>query len=117
MNNKTLGIIVTVAVFILMSAPFIYTALGNGLFGKPPAPKLTMPTNAEQCIAPTEWMRANHQNLLLHERKDSVREGVRTVKHSLNNCKSCHTKREEFCDRCHQYTGAKPECFECHYVP
>jgi len=111
------GIVVTSIVAVVLSAPFIYTAVGNGMFAKPPAPKLTMPVNAEQCIAPTDWMRSNHQELLMHERRDAVREGIRTVKNSLGNCKSCHTKREEFCDRCHQYTAVKPDCFECHYVP
>ncbi len=117
MSNRMFGIVVTAVVAIVLSAPVIYTAVGSGLFAKPPAPKLTMPTNAEKCIAPTDWMRSNHQELLMHERTAAVREGIRTVKNSLNNCTSCHTKREEFCDKCHEYTGAKPECFECHYVP
>ncbi|MFQ5430935.1 MAG: cytochrome C [Nitrospinota bacterium] len=117
MNNRTFGIVVTSIVFIVLSAPIIYTAAGNGLFAKPPAPKLTLPANATECVEPTDWMRANHQELLMHERKVAVREGIRTVKHSLGNCKTCHTKREEFCDSCHQYTGIKLECFDCHYQP
>ena len=117
MSSKTVGILVTVVVFLLVSAPFIYTAVGNGFFGEPPGPKLTMPTNAKECVRPTDWMRANHQKLLMDERDDAVREGVRTISKSLNNCKSCHTKREEFCDSCHKFVGAKVECFECHYLP
>jgi hypothetical protein len=117
MNDRTFGAIVTAVVFLLLAAPFIYTAMGSGMFAKAPAPKLTLPANAKECVAPTDWMRANHQKLLLHERDDSVREGIRTVKNSLGNCKSCHTKREEFCDSCHEYIGAKLECFECHYMP
>jgi hypothetical protein len=27
---------------------------------------------------------------------------------------SCHSNREEFCDRCHEYVGEEVSCWECH---
>ena len=27
---------------------------------------------------------------------------------------SCHSNKEEFCDRCHEYVGARPYCWDCH---
>jgi len=117
MSNKTLGFIVVAFVLVLLAAPAIYTAKGYGLFKEAPAPELVLPENEKQCVESTEYMRANHMNLLLNERDNAVREGVRTVSHSLSNCKTCHEKREEFCDRCHEYMGIQPECFDCHKLP
>ncbi len=117
MVEKKSGIIVMAVLFVVLLSPMIYSAATNGLFGGTTMPELVLPTNAEQCIEDTEYMRSNHMNLLKHVRDDVVRDGVRNVSQTLSNCKTCHEKRAEFCDRCHEYAGAKPECFECHYVP
>ena len=29
----------------------------------------------------------------------------------------CHTDKAEFCDRCHNYAGVNPYCWDCHTVP
>ncbi|GMT42489.1 MAG: cytochrome c [bacterium] len=120
MNNKTLGYIVVVFTLLLLAAPAIYNAAGHGLFASkraPAAPELERPRNAKECVEPTDYMRKNHQKLLLNERVSAVREGIRTASHSLNNCKSCHKSREKFCDKCHEYIGVKPDCFGCHNLP
>ncbi|MEE8484858.1 MAG: hypothetical protein V3S46_09700 [Nitrospinota bacterium] len=116
-GEKKSGIIVMVVLFVVLLSPMIYSAVSNGFFGETTMPKLVLPTNAEKCIEDTDYMRANHMKLLLHVRDDVVREGVRKVTQTLSNCKTCHTKRAEFCDKCHEYAGAKPECFGCHYMP
>jgi hypothetical protein len=82
--------------------------------------------DAEACVEDTDLMRRDHMLLLLKQRDLTVHEGIRTKKHSLTNCISCHAKkdaegawippttREHFCQGCHVYTGTKIDCFECH---
>ncbi|HCX02472.1 MAG TPA: cytochrome C, partial [Syntrophaceae bacterium] len=42
----------------------------------------------------------------------------RTFEKSLTGtCLQCHSNKEQFCDRCHNYVGAKPSCFNCHIIP
>lgn len=79
-------------------------------------PQLAKP-KGEACIRPVEWMRRNHMDFLEHRRAETVREGMRIRSESLNNCATCHTSREQFCDRCHTYAGVAPNCFECHGYP
>ncbi|MBF0621818.1 MAG: hypothetical protein HQL54_07805 [Magnetococcales bacterium] len=74
-------------------------------------------TIGEKCIKDTDWMRRNHMNMLMEKRHVTVREGVRVPAESLLNCKTCHTSREKFCDKCHSYVGVQPDCFECHNYP
>ena len=71
-------------------------------------------------------MRKNHMVELLHKRDETVYEGIRTKKHSLNACINCHvpeehngevlrhTNSEHFCSTCHGYVAAKLDCFQCH---
>jgi hypothetical protein len=63
--------------------------------------------------------------LLAGWRDLAVRSGVRRVtmadgrtwKVSLSGtCLDCHEKAK-FCDTCHEYAGAAPECWSCHVVP
>ena len=114
--NKA-GMAVALMLIAVSSAPFLYTAAGNGLFHQPPKPDLVLPTNEKKCIEPAEFMRANHMKLLVHARDAIVRDHAIKPQHHLENCKTCHTKRAEFCDRCHDYAGVKPECWDCHYLP
>jgi hypothetical protein len=91
-----------------------------------PAPKLARPVGATECVAPTEFMRASHMKLLVEWRDRVVRDGVRTytdrngrvVTMSLSKTclGSCHTDKTKFCDRCHDYAGVKPTCWDCHEV-
>ena len=75
-----------------------------------------------QCVEPTDVMRRDHMKFLLHQRDRTMREGVRTKKHSLAGCVECHaaTKtgsvigEQGFCQSCHSYTSVKLDCFECH---
>jgi len=29
----------------------------------------------------------------------------------------CHTDKAKFCDRCHNYVGVTPNCWDCHVEP
>jgi hypothetical protein len=91
----------------------------------PPAqPNLVRPANATTCVAETKYMRASHMVLLRQWRDAVVRTGVRTyttadgqsVRMSLTGTciRACHTDRSKFCDRCHNYAGVAPTCWNCH---
>jgi len=34
-----------------------------------------------------------------------------------NTCMKCHLNKDTFCDRCHNYVGVAPKCWECHVEP
>ncbi|NOZ53226.1 MAG: hypothetical protein GXP08_08800 [Gammaproteobacteria bacterium] len=71
-------------------------------------------------------MRKNHMELLLHQRDKTVHRGIRTKKHSLKECITCHAVNghdgkpvnavnpKHFCRQCHRYVAVKIDCFECH---
>lgn len=78
---------------------------------------------AGSCVEDTAFMRRNHMELIRHQRDLTVHEGIRTTKHSLANCVSCHAdpktgrvtgSRDAFCEGCHSYAAVKLDCFECH---
>ena len=76
----------------------------------------------ERCVEDTAFMRRNHMELLLHQRDRTVHDGIRTTKHSLANCVTCHASRKTgrvtgtdgFCASCHSYAGVALDCIECH---
>jgi hypothetical protein len=80
----------------------------------------------EQCVADTDWMRRNHMTVLMHQRDDTVHNGVRTKRFSLQGCIDCHAVKgadarpvtiaspQHFCRTCHDYTAVRVDCFECH---
>jgi hypothetical protein len=91
-----------------------------------PAPEVVLTEKAKaakQCVMPTEFMKANHMQLLDMWRLKAVREGTRefvnpegkTFNASLTNtCLDCHSNKAEFCDRCHNYASVRPYCWDCH---
>jgi len=78
------------------------------------------------CVEDTEFMRRNHMNLLLHQRDETVLQGMRGEQHSLKECVSCHAidgadslpltaaSPQHFCRSCHDYAAVKIDCFGCH---
>lgn len=87
-----------------------------------PLPAVAAPAEGK-CVEDTAFMRRNHMRLLVHQRDRTVHEGIRTVRHSLANCVSCHAGRETgrvtgspeaFCEGCHRYAAVRLDCFECH---
>jgi hypothetical protein len=91
-----------------------------------PAPEVVLTEKAKaakQCVMPTEFMKAEHMQLLDMWRLKAVREGTRefvnpegkTFNASLTNtCLDCHSNKAEFCDRCHNYASVRPYCWDCH---
>ena len=101
----TAGLVVAVAG---LTSPFWYTwAAGHP--GAPP--RLELPEG--RCVEDREWMRDHHMQLLDQWRTAVVREGQSTyvskayrTTHEMSltkTCMGCHTSRETFCDRCHEY--------------
>ena len=80
----------------------------------------------EKCVEPTDIMRKNHMEYILHQRDETMHKGIRTKKYSLEECVNCHVVKDEnnmpvnytdkrhFCNSCHQYASVQIDCFSCH---
>ena len=89
-------------------------------------PDPVLPANEKQCVAPTEYMRTSHMELLIAWREQAVRNGDRAW-HAFNGktytisltgtCMNCHSNKADFCDRCHNYAGVSVTCWDCHIDP
>jgi hypothetical protein len=85
-----------------------------------PAPEVELTEKAkaaEKCVMSTEYMKAEHMQLLDLWRHSVVRNAERefvnpegkTFNMSLSNtCLDCHSNKAEFCDRCHNYASVAP---------
>jgi len=121
------GIILTgLALFLgLVTFPAWYN-LARGATSR--GPDIKLPATEKQCVAPTAYMRASHMDLLVDWREQVVREGNRTYRAPdgkvytvslTGTCMlKCHTVKEDFCDRCHNYAAVRsPYCWDCHVDP
>jgi hypothetical protein len=80
----------------------------------------------EHCVLPTAEMRRNHMKYILHQRHETMHEGIRTPQFSLKGCINCHAVKgddgkfvtiespKHFCNSCHRYAAVHIDCFECH---
>lgn len=80
----------------------------------------------DKCVEPTDVMRRNHMEYILHQRDETMHKGIRTTKYSLKECINCHATKGkddtylpvnapgQFCQSCHSYASVKIDCFECH---
>ncbi len=78
------------------------------------------------CVEATEVMRRRHFELIQHQRDVTVYGGIRSTKHSLSGCVSCHVVHSadgepvpihdegQFCEACHAYAAVDMNCFDCH---
>jgi len=118
-------IVAGLAVFVVLAtSPLWYNALSAA---PPGAPELQQPPNGStECVEATDYMRANHMDLLDQWRDTVVRDDVRTYTSepgknytmSLSDtCLDCHSNKEQFCDACHTYSAVDPYCWECHVIP
>lgn len=101
--------------------------LSGNATAETPFPKIHEPEGeGVKCVQPEDVMRRDHMNYILHQRDETVHEGIRTPQYSLANCIDCHVQPDEngtiaghdsdehFCNACHQYAAVKIDCFECH---
>ena len=121
-------IIAGIVIFLIVATfPLWY---GKGRAVPPPDLKLDTPAiealKEKLCVEPAPYMRANHMKLLSAWRESVVREGNRSYKATdgkvykislTGTCLECHSNKDQFCDRCHDYAGAKPNCWSCHIIP
>jgi len=111
--------ILTVIIVLIILTPFGYSLIRGAATSAPAVdmPFLERPApQYDKCVRDLDYMRYHHWELLRGVREEVVRYGVRSDI-SLNKCRECHTSRERFCNRCHDATSLKPDCFGCHYYP
>jgi hypothetical protein len=121
MKDKKFIIGGVIIFFIIATFPFWYN---RGKAAPAPELELTAKAKAAQvCVRSTEFMKAEHMQLLDVWRDSVVRRGDRTYvspsgqeyNMSLSNtCLDCHSNKAEFCDRCHNYASVRPYCWDCH---
>ncbi len=115
-----LGLIVFI---VLITFPTWYNvATGKATY----VPDLEKPVKGETCIADIQYMQASHMDLLNQWRDAVVRQGTRVYtapdgkKYNMSlsqTCLDCHSNKDKFCDRCHDYMGVDPYCYDCHIIP
>ncbi len=101
----------------------VATAMAEGLLPDIPAAQGRF-SEAQGCVEPTADMRKNHMEYILHQRDETVHEGIRDKQHSLNECINCHvsdapdaprySSEKHFCNSCHSYASVSIDCFQCH---
>jgi hypothetical protein len=118
--------------FLRQVAALVYALIGLSLLStsalaETPFPTINEPSDeSKKCIHPEDEMRRNHMNYILHERDETMHEGVRNEPGSLAACIDCHVEpnekgeiagvdsNEHFCNGCHEYASVQIDCFQCH---
>lgn len=116
-------IIIGILVFILVFTIPLWLNIVNK--ASTDIPELELPSDYKECIASKEYMRAYHMDILDEWRDKVVRQDIRmfnfkdqVLEMSLTKtCMKCHDSKQNFCDRCHNYFGVKPYCWDCHITP
>ena len=112
-----------VVFLFLVTFPLWYTVAAGG---DATLPDLEYPDGESQCVEDTEFMRANHMDILNQWRNALVRDGETEYTASsgerytislTGTCMDCHDNRDTFCTRCHDYSNVTPMCWSCHVEP
>lgn len=110
----------------LILAAVAALAFASAATAATPKPDIPKAAKGEQCVEDTTFMRRNHMELLMHQRDETMHKGIRTKKHSLKECFTCHVVKGDdnkpvtvadprhFCRECHDYAAVKVDCFQCH---
>jgi hypothetical protein len=118
------NIIGGLAVFLCLATFPVWYIAASGKADYRPDPVL--PASENKCVESTQYMKEYHMQLLQQWRDSAVRDGVSIYVASDNTtydigltgtCLKCHSNKSEFCDRCHNYTGVAPNCWNCHNIP
>jgi hypothetical protein len=118
-------VIAGIVIFLVLITFPIWYSRATGSVSTPP--KIEVGTKEKQCVESTEYMKSSHMKLLDSWRDEVVRNGNRNYTSKLTNkpiemslentCFKCHVSKAKFCDRCHTYVDAKPNCWDCHNEP
>lgn len=119
--GKAPGRLRLLAAGAIVLAAIAQAALAGGDPSRIPEPRIEVP-KGKQCVADPAFMRRNHMKLLLRQREETVRQGLRGARVSLKGCVDCHADpktgsvlgQDGFCQSCHSYAAVKIDCFECH---
>jgi hypothetical protein len=111
----------------LLYALITLTLLSTSAIAETPFPTIHEPSDeSKKCIQPEHEMRRNHMRYILHERDETMHEGIRGEAEGLSSCINCHVEPnaqgeiagidsdEHFCNACHQYASVQIDCFQCH---
>jgi hypothetical protein len=91
--------------------------------GRTPMPQYRIENPERHCVAPPGVMRRQHPGMLRHQRELTVHQGMRAMPAALRSCIECHASHDtgsvlggsgNFCQGCHEFTGVRLDCFECH---
>jgi len=121
-------IITGLIIFVVLAFfPVLYQTIVVGEGSVVPEPLLTEAAKkAGACIETKEFMKTQHMKLLDQWRNEVVRDGERYYTSSdgkehykslQTTCMDCHYNKVDFCDRCHNYMGVTPICWDCHIEP
>ena len=123
MSDKGKIIVGILILLVIGTFPFWYT-LGEG---SRPRPEVELPVGETRCVEEKDFMTAHHMDLLDEWRDTVVREGRKTYTSKTygntyeisltRTCMECHTDRDTFCNRCHDYADVAPYCWDCHIEP
>ncbi|MEW5984689.1 MAG: sulfate reduction electron transfer complex DsrMKJOP subunit DsrJ [Acidobacteriota bacterium] len=123
MRDRYVIVAALAAFLVLVTSPSWY-ALVSGAPSN--APDIKRPATETSCVMDVSYMRSSHMDLLMTWRDDVVRRYDRTfvshdgkpyTKSLTATCLRCHDNKAEFCDRCHDYAGVTPYCWDCHVDP
>ncbi len=107
---------------VLLGGASASVAAGDGV----PLPNPAKAFKGQQCIEPVGTMRRLHGEYLIHQRDETLRQGIRGKKYSLRQCIACHATTspdvengtvrtiQPFCAECHAYAAVTIDCFSCH---
>lgn len=122
MHKAWSGTLFLLVVAAILTFPFWYSYSEHADFAAEPIVK---PASGE-CIESADVMRRTHMKILYQWRDEVVRgnsatkrdyvnsKGIHYNKSLTGTCLSCHTSKEEFCDRCHKRVSIQTNCFQCH---
>ena len=85
---------------VLVYALIGFTLLSTSALAETPLPTIHEPSDeSKQCIHPEDEMRRNHMNYIMHERDETMHEGIRGEPASLANCIDCHVEEKTLSGR------------------
>ena len=116
------AVIVGLILFLAAATfPTWYTAAAGGAG---PRAEPVPPEGETECIEDKAYMTGNHMQLLYDWRSAVVRDSKRFYtsmasgkQHEMSltkTCLRCHSDRDTFCNRCHNYADVYPNCWTCH---
>ena len=110
--------------FLIVVTVPMWIHFARGTVPEIPDPEIIVEN--ENCVRDAEYMKTYHMDLLNQWRDDVVRrndrihvspDGKSYDKSLSRTCMGCHSNKSNFCDRCHDYAGVNPYCWECHVEP